>query len=479
MSMLHPASIAFFVDSLSPSVLPCCCSLFFFGMYQEIVPKVNELRSIHPEIFSAALKCITSPRTREELVALGSALLVCNCPVSHNCVVADLPKTATAAGVQFFNSLCGIVSAGLWMDREPMQHSSSNWKTLDSLVRASRKAFKQTGRAPWPSQHNDIFLGKPKEVVGMIWRIFDTFPETDGPLILFCTLWTLSPATTSPIVSFIEDGRWPAQLIGHANRVFDEESRMHTQSGSDNFNTLLLLLGQVAAAFRTLDFESLDLWSKHNLDVVRFASRVLRSDAFKDRSDGQATTLINIGSTFWADSLMIPPDGTTGDFSEEERKTISPRINAPQQQRSENLSQRAGTLSEEEFARLRSLTCTRLINAALSEACAAPDCSHTTTTKNRRFAICERCCLASYCSTECQAAAWKHVEVPHKPVCKFMEEINKKLKVNWRKIRYGAHRDALRQRSACLSQQECADIMDWTDSLIMWRACAKYGDSES
>ncbi|KIY61924.1 hypothetical protein CYLTODRAFT_459444 [Cylindrobasidium torrendii FP15055 ss-10] len=230
LNMPNSATITAFIDSLKPSLLPSRCSRFFWGMFICFLPGpsrkvIEQLRRSNPEIFTAALKFIATPRTREELVALGSSMLVCDCPLDAaywvHALVDKRPTTATEAAEQFFDSLCGIVRDGLGVQKR-YTGTFSDWPTLDSLVRASEKSLKRTGSAIWPSKHSDVFLGKHEEVVSMVWRIFDTFPATQEPLRLFFVLWKLSPSTVSRAATLIDGSRWPAQLLSNANRTFDD-----------------------------------------------------------------------------------------------------------------------------------------------------------------------------------------------------------------------------------------------------------------
>ncbi|KIY61379.1 hypothetical protein CYLTODRAFT_478917 [Cylindrobasidium torrendii FP15055 ss-10] len=478
--MPHPAAIASFVNSLS-SALPTRCFRFYFQMFDLLrsAPDVaEELRHSHPEIFSTTLRFMTTPRTRRELLALWDALILCHCPNDDTdlCHTSyGMPSSATETVDLFFSSLCGIVVAGLKGLDGRFAENIPNWATLDNLVRESRKSLKHTGRATWPSEHADIFFGKPAQVVGMLWRIFDTFPTTEQPLFLFYIIWKLSPATVFRVVASIEDGYWPKQLIGHANSVFDEggwaESELHS-------HLLPQLLMEVALGFtQNLDLAFLLLWSNYNLDVVRFASRLLLSSAFKDRSDEQTAHLSQLGSLFWTIASAIPlSDGTLADFSDEERKALSPRIEAPHGSGPRSISGAGQWLDDIDANTARHGARINLMNAALSEACAAPECSQTTSTMNRRFQGCGKCCLARYCSKECQVAAWRHPVVPHKPVCRFLQELNAKLQVDWAKIRMPAQQDTLHKRSEYLSLQECKDLEIW---LFKLKSCNILGSLRS
>ncbi|KIY64311.1 hypothetical protein CYLTODRAFT_446091 [Cylindrobasidium torrendii FP15055 ss-10] len=469
--MPHPAGIASFVDVLSPlGMVPVCSGYFteFHDLFTSTPEVTNELRRSHPEIFSAALQFIARPRTHQEILAYGNMLVVCNCPHDPTLGAAHSKiATATMAGERFFDNLCGIVLAGLGV-YEPSIESLSKVVTLDDLVKESKQTFKRTGRTTWPSEHVDIFPAEePSQVVCMLWRIFNAFPKTEKPLYLFLVLWKLSYATVFRLVYRIEDGRWPEQLIGHADRAFDYGGRAKNELHT---HILLSLLMDVALSHgRYLDMVNILIWSEHNLDVTRFASRLLLSDAFKDLANDQTTFLSRLGAMFWEIAYKVPLlHGATADFSKEERASLSPRIDAPK------LPSLTACLqlnqANIDIATARERTCASLISTVRSEACAAPECFETTATKNHSLLICGRCHLALYCSRECQKAAWKHSEFPHKPMCHgLLKKLNEKLEVDWKQIRAPEQQNALHERSKYLSLQDCRDVEMWLYKSVSWK----------
>jgi hypothetical protein len=60
--------------------------------------------------------------------------------------------------------------------------------------------------------------------------------------------------------------------------------------------------------------------------------------------------------------------------------------------------------------------------------CFAPACMRTCVSEGRRFRVCAKCKVATYCSPECQARSWKHKHVPHWRLCKDLRRIRPVIK---------------------------------------------------
>ncbi|KIY60670.1 hypothetical protein CYLTODRAFT_460550 [Cylindrobasidium torrendii FP15055 ss-10] len=232
---------------------------------------------------------------------------------------------------------------------------------------------------------------------------------------------------------------------------------------TDRFEILVNLLYEVTLTFgREEDTTLLLSWCGHDLNVVRFASRVLSTDAYKNLGVSHTGMLAYIGEIFWEFAVAARKD-----FSDEERKSISPLIKAPPAEILDIF------IDEPSIDDLRKQACARLINAALSKSCAAPGCKETTTTQDRRFQACGQCHIALYCSKQCQVAAWKHFEIPHRPICHSLKAINQKLEVDWMKIGTAARQDALWKRADRLTLQECRNIVVWTGKALMWESYSR------
>ncbi|KAF8916757.1 hypothetical protein CPB85DRAFT_1287829 [Mucidula mucida] len=114
-----------------------------------------------------------------------------------------------------------------------------------------------------------------------------------------------------------------------------------------------------------------------------------------------------------------------------------------------------------------------------SDVCQAPDCMETFSTQNRKLKTCSGCKTVSYCSRECQVAAWKHAHVPHKPFCPVLAAYNVKIGIDWRKLStiLGAWQ-VIRKQSldAGITPSEAKKLLRFDYKLINWKNCRKLGE---
>ncbi|KIY74117.1 hypothetical protein CYLTODRAFT_93832 [Cylindrobasidium torrendii FP15055 ss-10] len=458
----HPGTIQTFVDSLANPVKLSRCSMFFAGITEifcSFRETVAELRGTHPEIFVAAIKFIAHPRRKETLQAMASAALVCNCPEDFDKWVHDAaqhrPKTALEAGEQLFNSICYIIHKCLVDTKDLTPRSirkgpqgfrgdmTSKWPTLAKLFRQSEKSLEAVGHRTWPSKSTDIFSNDPRAIVRALWVTFDAFPNAREPLFLLYALTQLARTVVNEELPRIPD--WPQQLLDHTKNTLD--------TGSDQeLRTFLAMQG--------VSFAMLTPWNPlQQREIVLLCSRALCMGTFKGKGDEQTFKLIRIANVAY--ELCDGANQLLGFKIDPEWPPLSPLISTT--------PYNPYTQYRDNPEGLRLEACEKLCLLSVSTECAAPDCRQSSIDLGRKLQMCSGCRVVGYCSKECQAAAWKHHEIPHKPACRLISKVNANIGVDWRKYQSSNEvRQTVKKRIDLVTKEDAKQIWDWGLRVGTW-----------
>ncbi|KIY63373.1 hypothetical protein CYLTODRAFT_426163 [Cylindrobasidium torrendii FP15055 ss-10] len=465
----HPSTIAAFIDSLSNPDHPTRCSVFYAGVEKVFTSHsecAEELRRMNPDIFATAIRFLSHFRSDTNVATIAQP--VCKCPKDSNWWVHDVaqrrPSTASEASEQLFESICSIAHRGL-MDKKEVGFTSP-WPTIEKLVKSSDKSLKATGRAIWPMKYADVFGGNPLILAYMLWTIFNHFPDAYNPLFLLYSLTRMSSSTMMPALARVPS--WARQLVDHANRTLDANHRLRRYLGkfdllTEFMNEVRLVLSQGG------DMSVFSAWhlpeDRISEDAVLFASRALCMDIFKDSYDEQAERLAIIGSFFY--ESCNSPNAIFGLDLDEEWPPLSPRIRTELYNPFEQYQADPSLLIKD--------ACEKMHNLTVFGGCAAPNCSVSSATLDRKLQSCSACHVVRYCSQECQHAAWKHPEISHKPMCRLFSTVNKKLGVDWKKFKTTeSDQEAILNRSIeRLTAKEAEDIIDSELRIVTWRMLAR------
>ncbi|KIY63498.1 hypothetical protein CYLTODRAFT_414000 [Cylindrobasidium torrendii FP15055 ss-10] len=471
-SIPHSSTIASFVDSLSNPELPTRCSVFYAGanvVFVSYPECAEELRRTNPEIFATAIQFLSHFRSDEKVASIAQP--VCNCPKDSHWWVHDVaqhwPSTTLEAGSQLFDSMCSIAHSGLMNTKEV--GFTCPWPTIEKLVKSSDKSLKATGRATWPTKYTDVFGDNPQLIVHMLWSIFNQFPDAYNPLFLLYSLVRMSRLTVMAALARILG--WARQLVDHANQALDVNLQLRRYLGK--FDLLIEFMDETRLAFgRGGDMAIYRAWhlseGREREDVVLFASRALCMDTFKDSYDLQAEKLVFIGTFFYeiCDTTSVFGFNIMG----EEWPPLSPRIvTKPYNPFTKYL---------EDPGLIKTDACEKIYKMASFNGCAAPNCFALKATLDRKLQACSACHVVRYCSPECQHAAWKHVEIPHRPICRLLSTITKKLGIEWRKFTHPDQQALLQKNVERLTVKEAQDIKDLELRMSTWRMLARAKPTE-
>ncbi|KIY62667.1 hypothetical protein CYLTODRAFT_447065 [Cylindrobasidium torrendii FP15055 ss-10] len=468
-SIPHPSTISAFVDSLADPEIPTRCSLFYAGVedvfcaYPECA---EELRRMHPQIFAAAIRFLSYPRSKEDVANIAQP--ECRCPEDANWWVHDVPRnrpsTTSGAGAQLFDSICSIASRGL-VDTKEVGFTIP-WPTIEKLVKQSEKSLKATGHATWPSKYADVFGTNPRFLVQMLWSIFEQFPDAYHPLFLLYSLVKLNQSPAMAALARVPG--WARQLLNHTTSTLDAGFEVRRYLGKFDLLTEFMNETRVILGRGGDGMDVFRAWHQHDdyyakNDVVLFASRALCMDIFEGCVDIQTEKLAAIGTFFYG--LCECPTSVFGvNLLGDKWPKLSPRI------KTESANQFSRYQSDRSL--LKTDACHRIHDIAVFNECAAPNCLKSTATLNRKLQACSGCHIVRYCSQKCQRDAWKHSDIPHKPMCRLFSTVTKNLGVDWKKFTTPEQQAILKKNIVCLTEKEAQEVIDLEMKMSTWRTLA-------
>ncbi|KAF9024264.1 hypothetical protein BDZ89DRAFT_1069233 [Hymenopellis radicata] len=432
-----------FVSSLSSPGSPSRCATFYVQCIHAFCgPGAHShLRATRHDVFTSAMRFVTHSRTEAELSALERRIPICKCgDLAQNHIhmmgrVNSAPWPPTLQGI--FEAFATLIVSCFSSD---IRNPQPKIITLDKARKRSNKA-EQRGQKPlWPEKTHDLFVNSPETTLFVIWRLFYRFRSR--PLLnALNVLIHISESTLSSL--FPKMPAFPGQLMNY----FEEEvTKLRTEKENQVLplaTVVILLRLSTQIPLGTGDFNAYLFWQPraHNILPNAHQSPLCRRAAL-------LSVLTNVGSSF------------VGVFKGDLSQTLSQYSPQFRQLSSlKNVPQFTGNA----FNHIQS--------AASSDRCQNPDCAETHSTQNRRFSACSGCSIICYCSPECQKAAWKHADAPHKRLCALLQDFKKKVGMTGQELKaqYTEEETAGIIIRSGVTTEEAEDICKTIADLVMWR----------
>ncbi|KAF9046021.1 hypothetical protein BDZ89DRAFT_1108828 [Hymenopellis radicata] len=441
-------TISAFVDSLSHPDGPQHCVQFYISciyMFTDTEPLFQELRLASPEIFTAMLRFVTYKRSTQAVSALEKKLARCRCPKDDGHWIHALSRSDAS-----LRRLITLISSFLARALIPFAIAEVTWPSLDRIFKDAKKAAKRGERAPWPLKSEDALPNPPQDMLDMLWQHYDMYK--DGPLLLVIQL--LLGATGTTLTSRLHAVPcWPEQIVSHIDRLLK-----NAYSDADvhmDFRSLTSILFYAIERFFQNDALLQRAWAPYAHDTVSLMTKALQHE----RDPSIIRILVRVGKVL----LMFCSQNNLPVLSN--MPSYSPLI------LKEFFGDEGPDLHVSAYDKTRRL--------AQSDLCQAPGCTETFSTQNRKLKTCSGCKTVSYCSRECQVAAWKHAHVPHKPFCPVLAAYNDKIGIDWRKLStvLGDWK-VIRKQSldAGITPSEAKKLLRFDYELITWKNCRKLGE---
>ncbi|KAF8918608.1 hypothetical protein CPB85DRAFT_1430311 [Mucidula mucida] len=440
-----------FVTSLSSPGSPSRCATFYVQCIHTFCgPGAHaHLRATRHDVFTSAMRFITHSRTETELSALERRIAKCRCGDSTQNQIHLMGRVdpalwpPTLQGV--FEAFTALITVCFSSD---IRNPRPEVITLDKARKRSHKAEKRGQKPLWPEKTHDLFVDPPETTLFVLWRLFYRFRSR--PLLsALNVLIHISGSTLSSL--FPKIPAFPGQLMNY----FEEEVTKLQTAEEDRAQPLatavILLRLSAQIPLGTGDFSAYLFWQPraHNILQMLTRARVVASclPGNTPQRGAVLSVMDNIGMSF------------VGVYHAHLSQTLSqysPQF--CQYPQLENVPQLTGNAF------------THIQSAASSDRCHNPDCAETHSTQNRRFSACGGCSIICYCSPQCQKAAWKHVDVPHKRLCTLLQNFQKKVGMTGQelKVHYTQEETAEIITRSGVTTKEAEDICKTIADLVLW-----------
>ena len=462
--ILHEEFMDDFVDSLANPGQPKHCIRFYLTslhMFQLEPQAYAELRCARPDVFAAVLRFLTLQRSDSDIRALEEQLSTCHCAQTLSEETLDqvhfhqVPATG-----HVFESFVERAAAFLMRAISNIDHIQDHWLSLDHARKEAKKADKRGEQFPWPKQSRDIFVNPPDVMLQMLWKFYHTFKEP-SIVVLFELLLVAAGTTFTSVIYTIPD--FPLQFTEQFERVLCEEDG--SERSGLAFTMMLQILLCATNRFYEGDANLLSRWRPHARETILVVTKALQkllarpSPKFSDNEPTQTQLLIRCGHI-----LLF--------FCGDVREVVA---NIHRYHPLIIVKILDDTVSREEDHHITAYD--KIYRLAKSDRCHAPGCQETFSKQDRTFQACSGCMVVSYCSKKCQALAWKHRVVPHKPFCAALVSYTKKIDVNWRKTAPRPQDDPVGITRRCLeggvTRDESTRLLNFDLELLNWNELTK------